>query len=116
MVLGYANTILLIPNVLQPDEVGLTKLMIQISVLFANLSALGFPNMAFKFFPYFRNKAAQHNGFLFFLLTVPLAGFAIITGLYVFFKPFVVQHFAGKDAGLLLQYYYHIIILSFFTL
>lgn len=116
MVLGYVNTILLLPHFLSTAQVGLTTLLIAIATMFAQFSALGFVNMSVRFFPHFRDKEKQHNGFLFLLLSVPMAGFLLITTLFVLFKPMVLAHYADKDAGLLIEYYYYIILLGFFTL
>ena len=116
MVLGYINTILLLPNILQPDQVGITKLLISVSGMFAQFSALGFTSVTFKFFPFYRDKEKQHHGFLFMLLAVPLAGFALISLLFVLFKPVVLRYYAPQEAEILLKYYYYIILLAFFAL
>src|SRR5688572_5326271 len=116
MVLGYINTILLLPNILQPDQIGLTKLLISVSGMFAQFSALGFTSVTFKFFPYYRNKEKQHQGFLFMLLVVPMAGFILISLLFILFKPLVLKYYAPHEAEVLLKYYYYIILLAFFAL
>ncbi|MCJ8166366.1 polysaccharide biosynthesis C-terminal domain-containing protein [Pontibacter sp. E15-1] len=113
--IGYVNTILLFPNFLDEAQVGLTRLMLTISVMFAQFSALGFVNMSARYFPYFRNKERQHHGFLFLLLAVPLLGFALATGLFLLFKPVVVDYYQAKSP-LILEYYYFIIPLALFTL
>lgn len=115
ILIGYVNTILLFPNFLTEEQVGLTRLMITISMMFAQFSALGFVNMSVRYFPYFRDKEKQHNGFLFILLLVPLLGFAAISALFILFQPVVVEHYQ-EDSALLLDYYYYIIPLAFFTL
>ncbi len=116
MVLGYINTILLLPNILQPDQVGLTKLLVSVSAMVAQFSALGFANMTFRFFPYYRNKEKQHQGFLFMLLLIPMGGFLLLSVLFVVFKPLVLDYYATKDAALFVEYYNYVILLAFFTL
>jgi O-antigen/teichoic acid export membrane protein len=113
--LGYVNVVILFPNLLNPDEIGLVRIMVTISVMYAQFSALGFGNMSLRFFPYFRDKAQQHHGFLFLLLSFPLLGFAVITALYVGGRPFVLDHYAD-DSPLLAEYYYYLIPLGLFTL
>lgn len=115
LVVGYINTVILFPNLLLPEHVGLTRILVTIAVMYAQFSALGFGNMSLRFFPYFRDKANQHHGFLFLLLTIPLAGFAVVTALYVYFRPTVLAQYP-EDAPLLTQYYYYLIPLGFFTL
>jgi O-antigen/teichoic acid export membrane protein len=115
ILLGYVNTVLLFPNFLEEDQIGLTRLLIFIAVMYAQFSALGFGNMGLRFFPYYRDKARQHHGFLFLLLSIPLAGFAVVTALFVFARPHVLAHYAEKST-LLGEYYYYLIPLGLFTL
>ncbi|WP_225307086.1 oligosaccharide flippase family protein [Adhaeribacter soli] len=116
MALGYVNTILLMPNFLTTEQVGLTTLLVSLATMFAQFSALGFGNMSIRFFPHFRNKEKQHHGFLFLLLSVPMLGFLLVTGLFILLKPKILAHYADKNADLLLEYYYYIVVLAFFTL
>ncbi|MDX5437582.1 MAG: hypothetical protein LPK03_10330, partial [Pontibacter sp.] len=97
ILIGYVNTILLFPNYLDEAEVGLTRLLLSISVMYAQFSALGFVNMSVRYFPYFRDKDRQHNGFLFLLLSVPLLGFILTTALFLLFKPAVVGYYIDNS-------------------
>ncbi|MHA6247646.1 lipopolysaccharide biosynthesis protein [Pontibacter sp. CAU 1760] len=115
IVIGYVNTILLFPNFLDEAEVGLTRLLLTISVMFSQFSALGFVNMSARYFPYFRDKEKQHNGFLALLLAVPMLGFVVATGVYLLLKPTVIDYYAAKSP-LFLEYFYYIIPFAFFTL
>ncbi|TPE43251.1 lipopolysaccharide biosynthesis protein [Pontibacter mangrovi] len=115
ILIGYVNTVLLFPNFLDETEVGLTRLLLSISVMYAQFSALGFVNMSVRYFPYFRDKDKQHNGFLFLLLSVPLLGFALSTALFLLFKPTVVDYYI-ENSPLIIDYYYYLIPLSLFTL
>ncbi|WP_162426546.1 oligosaccharide flippase family protein [Pontibacter pudoricolor] len=113
--IGFVNTLYLFPNILDEEQVGLTRLMLTIAEMFAQFSALGFVNMSVRYFPYFRNKEKQHHGFLFVLLSVPMFGFGLITALFIIFKP-VIYDYYQENSSLLLDYYYYIIPLAFFTL
>ncbi len=113
--IGYVNVILLFPNILNEEQVGLTRLLLTISEMFAQFAALGFVNMSVRYFPYFRDKAKQHHGFLFLLLSVPMLGFGLITILFLVFKPTISDYYR-ENSSLLLDYYYYIIPLAFFTL
>lgn len=115
ILIGYVNTVLLFPNFLAPDEVGLTRLLLQISVMYAQFSALGFVNMSVRYFPYFRNPEKGHHGFLFLLLSVPLFGFILSTALFLLFKPAVASYYA-ESSPLIIDYYYYLVPLALFTL
>lgn len=113
--IGYVNLILLFPNFLEEEQVGLTRLMITVSEMLAQFAALGFVNVSGRYFPFFRNKEKKHNGFLFLLLAVPMFGFAAITVLFLLFKPILADYYQ-ENSGLFIQYYYYLIPLAFFAL
>lgn len=115
LALGFVNTVLVLPKVLEPQQIGLTAVLVALATMFAQVSAFGFGNMGVRFFPYFRAREAGHHGFLPFLLSVPLLGFGIVAALYVVGKPLVLGWFE-KDAALLSQYYLWGLVLAFFTL
>lgn len=114
ILIGYVNTVLLFPNFLDEEQVGLTRLLISIATMFAQFSALGFVNMSGRYFPYFRDKEKQHHGFLFLLLAVPILGFTVITLLFLLGKPLVLDYY--QESPLIADYFYYLIPLSFFTL
>ncbi|MBC5992152.1 lipopolysaccharide biosynthesis protein [Pontibacter cellulosilyticus] len=116
ILIGFVNAIYLFPNFLEEEQVGLTRLLISISMMFAQFSALGFVNMSVRYFPYFRNKEQKHHGFLFLLLSVPMVGFTVVTALFLVFKPVVMDYYDDEGSRLLIDYYYYIIPLSLFTL
>ena len=115
VVIGYINTVLLLPWILDEEQVGLTRLLVTMAVLYAQFSALGFANAGVKFFPYFRDKANRHNSFLIFFLGIPIAGFLSITLLFFLFRQLIIGYYI-KESTLIVNYYYYIIPLGFFTL
>ncbi|WP_210490470.1 oligosaccharide flippase family protein [Rufibacter aurantiacus] len=116
MVIGYLNTVLVLPYFLgDPDKVGLTRFLLSVSPMFAQFAALGFTNTSARFFPYFRDRDKQHNGFLFLMLAIPMLGFAVVTVLFLLLKPAVFELYR-VTSPLAVDYYYYIIPLSFFTL
>ncbi|QHL86124.1 oligosaccharide flippase family protein [Nibribacter ruber] len=116
MIIGYVNLVVLFPVLIpDADELGLTRFLISVAAIYAQFAALGFTNISAKYFPYFRDRDKKHNGFLFLMLLIPLAGFAVVTVLFMLLKPAVVDYF-GKNSPLAVEYYYYIIPLSFFTL
>ncbi|MDX5346411.1 MAG: hypothetical protein LPK19_04120, partial [Hymenobacteraceae bacterium] len=118
--LGYINLVLLFPKFLPEEEVGLTRILLQVSVLYAQLSAIGFANVGTRFFPYFRDKEQKNHGFLTFLLGVPLISFIFLTLLFLISKNELLYFFTVKypkpGSELLSEYYFLIVPLAFFTL
>ncbi len=102
--IGFVNTTLVLPRLLVPAQLGLMTLLVALATLASQFSALGFTNTTLRFFPYFRDKANGHSGFLPLLLGLPLALFAIVTtGLWVG-RPLVLRYYA-HDATLLGAHY-----------
>ena len=106
LAVGYVNALWLYPLILTESEIGLLRLLINVSFLFAVFASLGSINIPAKYFPYFKDKAKQHNGFLFFLIIFSLIGFALFPVLYVEFKD-VVFNIYSRNAHLLVEYFYY---------
>lgn len=62
--LGFVNVVLLYPKVLQADQFGLTRLLVSMTVVAAQLSQLGVENTVLRFFPYFKDEHRKHRGLL----------------------------------------------------
>ncbi|MEO8233559.1 MAG: oligosaccharide flippase family protein [Ignavibacteriota bacterium] len=106
--IGYLNTLLLFPLVLSKEQIGLTRLLISVSFLFATFASLGAGNIPTKFFPYFRDESKQHNGILSFLLSIGLAGFSLFVVVFILLKD-VIFNIYSKNSPLLLEYFFYFI-------
>jgi O-antigen/teichoic acid export membrane protein len=113
--LGFVNTALLMPRFLAADQVGLTRVLLSLATIYAQLAAFGFASMGIRFFPYFRNREAGHQGFLPLLLGLPLLGFVVITAAYWLGRPLILAAY-DADAALLGPYYGWVALLALFTL
>jgi O-antigen/teichoic acid export membrane protein len=106
--IGYINTLFLFPLVLTKEQIGLTRLLISVSFLFATFASLGAGNIPTKFFPYFRNEKRQHNGILAFILSIGMAGFVSFVVVFFLLKD-VIFSIYSKNSPLLLDYFYYFI-------
>jgi O-antigen/teichoic acid export membrane protein len=113
--IGAFNLLWLYPKFLSPEEIGLIKLLLSLGVTFATFTQLGAPNVADKFFAYFRNEAKQHNGFLFFILVFPLIGIFVFIALFIGFKDFWLSIYQAK-APAINEYFYFLIPLTIFMI
>lgn len=93
IVLGFISTIYLYPNFLEPDQYGLTRLLLSVSFVFTQFAHLGMNNTAIRFFPYFEDKDNDHNGFLFLVLVVPITGFVLFLGVIFFFDDLLISYY-----------------------
>jgi O-antigen/teichoic acid export membrane protein len=108
LIVGYINTLFLYPLVLTDEQIGLIRLLISVTFLFATFASLGAINIPAKFFPYFDNKEEKHKGFLFFLFILGTFGFLIFSILFVSAKHLIFSIYYSK-AKLLTDYYYYFI-------
>ncbi|MCP9750923.1 lipopolysaccharide biosynthesis protein [Ferruginibacter sp. HRS2-29] len=115
--IGAVNTYLFThKDWFSPTQYGLTRSMLEISLLVCAFSTLGVTNFLVKFFPYYSdNLDKKRNDILALALYVALGGFLVTaTGLY-FLRPLIVQKL-GTNSPLLVEYFYYIIPLAFFVL
>ena len=91
-----------------PEEIGLTRVILDAAVLLAGLSQLGTGSSTMRFFPYFKDEKNKDNGFFFWTLIIPLVGFVIFTLLFFLFKQPVCDFFQEKSP--LFVDYYHLVV------
>lgn len=113
--LGFVITIWMYPNILEPEQYGLTRVLLSLAMVSTQLANLGTKNTIIRFFPFFRNKEKKHHGILFLSLTVPLVGFVLLTAILILFRPAIIAYFIERSE-LLVDYYWFILPLAFFIL
>ncbi|HOI32606.1 MAG: polysaccharide biosynthesis C-terminal domain-containing protein [Bacteroidales bacterium] len=114
VILGFVTTALLFPEILTKAEIGLLRLLVSVSVLFAQFSGLGFNAVTLRNFPYFRSLENNHHGFLKLSLIINLAGFLIAMIIFFSIKPWLISQNIQKSA-LFVEYFTYLIPLIFFT-
>lgn len=115
ILIGFLNEFILLRNFLEQDQIGLIKLLLQVSALFAQFGALGGVNTLLRYFPYFRNRETQHGGVLFGFLAIGAAGFGLVALFLQVFQGATTARFAA-NAPLFTEYFYLLYPLILFTL
>ncbi len=115
VLLGYINLLWLFPFILEPEQIGLTRVFYSISFLFYSVSQLGTSNIAIKFFPYFKDREKKHKGFFLFLILYPLLGFLIGSALFLLLKQQIIGRFE-ENSPLLVEYFFYLIPLALFMM
>lgn len=113
--LGFVLTILLYPHILSPDEYGLTRVLFSASFISTQFAHLGFQNLVIRYFPVFKRTAPENHGFLFWVITIPLVGFALFSLIYLAADGQIITHYA-EQAPLFVDYYLWVLPLTFFIL
>ncbi|RKR80848.1 O-antigen/teichoic acid export membrane protein [Mucilaginibacter gracilis] len=113
VLIGVISINVLQPHALTTEQVGLTGMLLTSSALFAKFATLGFSGTS-RYFPYFRDNEAKHNGYLFLYSAVSFVGILIFIGIAYYFKDDIIS--AKSQKGTLFnQYYWYLIPLIIFS-
>jgi O-antigen/teichoic acid export membrane protein len=113
--LGFLIKVVVFTNFLTTEQVGLANILVTTAMMWASFSAIGFNSMALRFFPYFQDKTRRHHDFLFWLLLIPLGGFAVVSLLVLIFQNQIFDYFEPQSP-ILNDYFWYLFPLAFATL
>lgn len=113
--IGFVTTFFVLTHYLTPDEVGLTRVLVDAAVLFSGFAQLGTSSSILRFYPYFKNEDKNDHGFFFWTILVPFVGFLIFLLVFILFKNPIIRIFSDKSP-LFVNYFRFIIPLSLFML
>lgn len=91
VLVGFLYTGLLMPHYLSEGEIGALSLIVTYSIILAQLASLGFNNVTIRFFPFFKDDAAQKRKFLFLGFAVVAFGCSLVSLLFLLIKPLIIQ-------------------------
>lgn len=115
ILLGVILTLFLYPYILDPEQYGLTRVLVSASVIGAQFAHLGMRNTVIRFFPFFKNPEKKHSGLLFWALTIPLAGFLIFTVLFWLFREPLIGLYIERSP-IFADFFIYILPITFFIL
>ncbi|MCU0434857.1 MAG: polysaccharide biosynthesis C-terminal domain-containing protein [Bacteroidia bacterium] len=98
LVIGFVNIIIIQPNFLQSDEIGVLRLLLSASSIIAMLMPLGIGSITMRFFPKFKNEENRHNGHFTMMLLFSIAGFIIFGGLLLMSRSTLIEFYINKSA------------------
>jgi O-antigen/teichoic acid export membrane protein len=121
-IIGAINILKLFPDTryFRTEEFGLTRLLLDVAILFSTTCTLGSLNITFKFFPFYRSYLPERkNDLPTITLILVLTGCILFSILVPMAQPFLLRKF-GSRSPLFLDYFYLIypftISLAFFNL
>jgi O-antigen/teichoic acid export membrane protein len=115
VLIGFVNTVLIMPKLMTTDEIGLVNILVAVSAVYAQFSNLGFTNVTARLFSYFRDAESKHHGFVFISVVVGLVGFTLAMISFFVLKPYIIAS-NEADSPLLVEYIYFLIPLIFFRM
>lgn len=95
--IGFVSLLFIQPNLLNPEELGLTRIIIAAASLIATILPLGVTSVTAKFFPYFRNEEKNHHGYFGFMLLFPLVGTFLCWILVYSFKDAIIHQYVKQS-------------------
>lgn len=110
--LGFVSTMLLFPNILTPDQYGLTRFLLSPALVFAQFAHLGIKNIVIRYFPYFKDTEESRSRLLTLTVLVPLIGFLLFALLFISFEGQLLDYY-GERSPLFSEYYFYLIPLVF---
>ena len=113
--IGVINQLFISTEFLSPEQIGLSRVLLESSLLFGAFAHLGVPYMGDRLFANYRDNDKYARSILTFMLAVPLIGITLFSIIYVLFQGFFKGYFAEKSP-LILDYYYFAIPLTFFAI
>lgn len=96
--LGFVNVVVLYPKVLATEEFGLTRLLLSVATMAAQVAQLGAENTIIRYFPYFRDRERAHRGMLSGILLFALATGLFSMALLWLGHPWLTTVFADRNA------------------
>ncbi len=95
-----------------PNEYGLTRSLLDISILISAIATFGTSSFLYKFFPYYQNNLPKEkNDILVFAMRIGIIGFLITGTALVLARPLIIQKFS-TNASLLVEYFYCVLPLA----
>ena len=112
ILIGFVNILVLQPIMLKPEELGLTRILYSVSILFATIFPIGLNSTTLKFFPVFKKPEKGNHGYLSLLILVSVISYTLC-GLIIFFcKETILEHYSNSP--LFVQYFRYVFPMSFF--
>ena len=96
--LGFVNVVVLYPKVLATEEFGLTRLLLSVATMAAQVAQLGAENTIIRYFPYFRDRERAHRGMLSGILLFALATGLLSMAVLWVGHPWLTEVFADRNA------------------
>lgn len=106
--IGIINQMYVSTKFLSVEQLALSRLLLENSLLFSAFAHLGTPFIADKFFGLFRDDEEQHRGILPFLLFIPFIGAILFALLYLIFTPEIKSYFT-EESPMILKYHFLVV-------
>jgi O-antigen/teichoic acid export membrane protein len=97
VILGAINTLFVATHFLSTDELAVSRILLENSLILAAFIHLGAPHMSDKFFARFKDEKKGHNGILVYLFLFPICGSLILLVMYFIFNENIQSIYLAKS-------------------
>lgn len=108
VVLGIFVQFYIVAKYLDPEVIGLSKVVYEVAFLLSTLALMGSGSTGMRFFPYFKDEKTGNHGFLFYYLLFPIVGVALMTALYLGLRGPIESYF-GEKSPLFNEHFYYVL-------
>lgn len=108
VVLGIFVQFYIVAKYLDPEVIGLSKVVYEVAFLLSTLALLGSGSTGMRFFPYFKDDKNGNNGFLYYYLLFPVVGIVLMTLIYLGLRGPIEEYF-GEKSPLFNEHFYYVI-------
>jgi len=106
--LGAVNTLFLYPKFLDTEEIGLLTLLTNVVLIIAPIAMLGVSGVLVKYYPFFKDDKEALQQFQFFVLLIPITGYALAVSILLLSNGLFITHFEA-NSPLFLTYLYTLV-------
>ena len=115
VLVGFITTFFIVTKYLTTEEVGLTRVLVDASILLSGLAQLGTNTSAMRYYPYFKDEKEKDHGFFGWSVIIPLFGFVIFSVLFLVFRT-PIENYFSQNSELFVDYIYFVIPMAFFMM
>ena len=95
--LGYINVVLLFPKFFEPEQFGLTRVLIAVITIAARFAVVGSTNSILRFYPKLKDSAGGGRGLAKQTMQVVLVGLALVVLFLLLARPWILDHYQEKS-------------------
>ncbi len=100
VLLGAVNTLFIATHFLSTDQLAVSRILLENSLIFAAFIHLGAPHISDKFFARFKDESSGHNGILGYLMLFPLVGSFLLCLIFFLFKQNIQEIYVAKSPSI----------------
>ncbi len=112
--LGYVIWLYFMPKWLQPEEIGLLKVIFDAVILIVPFLHAGSLNIIIKYYPYFNSNREKESKFLGYVIGLPLVASIVFFTLFFIFRGHIQAAYI-EESPLFVEYIYYLLPLAFIS-